>query len=174
MPECNGRRFNSDTLDIVYKEKSIADVLEMDIDEAIELFGDHDKIYRILKTLRDVGLDYIKPGQSVLTLSGGEAQRIKLARELSKSGSGKTFYILDEPTAELHFEDTEHLLRLLYHITDAGNTVIVIEHNMDIIRNADWIIDLGPEGGDEGGTVVACGTPEDVRNCINSYTGRFL
>jgi excinuclease ABC subunit A len=173
-PECEGRRFNRQTLEITYKGKSIADVLDMDVQEAIEFFADKPKIIRILQMLRDVGLDYVKLGQSAITLSGGEAQRVKLAKELSRVDTGRTLYILDEPTTGLHFADIQKLLDVLHRLTDAGNTVIVIEHNLDVIKAADWIIDLGPEGGDAGGYVVAWGTPEDVAGVAESYTGQFL
>ena len=172
--ECNGQRFNNRTLEIKYKNRSIADVLDMDVQEALELIADHPKIVRILQTLREVGLDYIKLGQSALTLSGGEAQRVKLAKELSRADTGRTLYILDEPTTGLHFADIQKLLDVLHRLTDAGNTVIVIEHNLDVIKTADWIVDLGPEGGDEGGYIVAQGTPEEVAQVRESYTGRFL
>jgi excinuclease ABC subunit A len=172
--ECGGKRFNRQTLEITYKGKSIADVLDMDVQEALEFFANHPKIMRILQTLHDVGLDYIKLGQSALTLSGGEAQRVKLAKELSRVSTGDTLYILDEPTTGLHFADIQKLLDVLHRLTDAGNTVIVIEHNLDVIKTADWIIDLGPEGGDEGGYIVAQGTPEEVTQVEGSYTGQFL
>ena len=172
--ECNGRRFNRQTLSVEYKSKNIADVLDMDIQEALKFFWDHPKIRRILQTLHDVGLDYIKLGQSALTLSGGEAQRVKLAKELSRVATGRTIYLLDEPTTGLHFADIQRLLDVLHRLVDAGNTVIVIEHNLDVIKTADWIIDLGPEGGDNGGYIVAEGTPEEVSQNETSYTGRFL
>lgn len=146
----------------------------MDVQEALAFFADHSRITRILQTLHAVGLDYIKLGQSATTLSGGEAQRIKLARELSRVATGRTLYILDEPTTGLHFADIQRLLDVLHKLVDAGNTVIVIEHNIDVIKTADWIIDLGPEGGDAGGRVIAQGTPEDVAKAEESYTGRFL
>jgi len=146
----------------------------MDVQEALTFFEHHPKIQRILQTLHDVGLDYIKLGQSALTLSGGEAQRVKLAKELSRVATGKTVYILDEPTTGLHFADIQRLLDVLHRLVDSGNTVIVIEHNLDVIRTADWIIDLGPEGGDKGGYIVAEGTPETVANVENSHTGKFL
>ncbi len=172
--ECGGKRFNRQTLEITYKGKSIADVLDMDVQEALGFFANHPKIMRILQTLHDVGLDYIKLGQSALTLSGGEAQRVKLAKELSRVDTGRTIYILDEPTTGLHFADIQKLLDVLHRLTDAGNTVVVIEHNLDVIRTADWIIDLGPEGGDEGGTLVAQGAPEAVARVEASYTGQHL
>ncbi|MDP8248777.1 MAG: excinuclease ABC subunit UvrA [Candidatus Tritonobacter lacicola] len=172
--ECDGRRFNRRTLEVKYKGRSIADVLDMDVEEALELFAGHRGIARILQTLREVGLGYVKLGQSALTLSGGEAQRVKLAKELSRVDTGRTIYILDEPTTGLHFADIQKLLDVLHRLTGAGNTVIVIEHNLDVIKTADWIIDLGPEGGDEGGYIVARGTPEEVARVQESYTGQFL
>ncbi len=172
--ECNGRRFNHETLQITFKGKTIADVLDMDVQEALEFFENHPKIHRQLQTLHDVGLDYIKLGQSALTLSGGEAQRIKLAKELSKVATGRTIYILDEPTTGLHFQDVQKLLDVLHRLVDAGNTVIVIEHNLDVIKTSDWIIDLGPEGGGGGGRIIAQGTPETVAANPDSYTGHFL
>jgi excinuclease ABC subunit A len=171
---CKGSRFNRETLQIRYKGKNIADVLDMDVDEALEFFGNVPKIQRILQTLVDVGLGYIKLGQSATTLSGGEAQRVKLAKELARVSTGDTVYILDEPTTGLHFADIQKLLDVLHRLTDAGNTVIVIEHNLDVVKTADWIVDLGPEGGDEGGRIVALGTPEEVSQLEMSYTGRFL
>ncbi len=172
--DCNGHRYNRETLQVRYKTKTIADVLEMDVQEALEFFENHPKIYRTLQTLHDVGLDYIKLGQSALTFSGGEAQRIKLAKELSKRSTGKTVYILDEPTTGLHFADTQKLLEVLHTLVDQGNTVIVIEHNLDVIKTADYLIDLGPEGGDGGGQIIASGTPEVVAAVAHSHTGRFL
>ncbi len=172
--ECEGKRFNRQTLSITYKGKNIADVLDMDVQEAMEFFANHPEIKRILQTLHDVGLDYIKLGQSALTLSGGEAQRVKLAKELSRASTGKTIYILDEPTTGLHFADIQRLLDVLHRLVDSGNTVIVIEHNLDVIKTADWIIDLGPEGGDKGGYVIAAGTPEQVAQMETSFTGKFL
>ena len=171
---CEGTRFNRQTLAVTYKGKNIAEVLDMDVQEALEFFQNYPNIRRILQTLHDVGLDYIKLGQSALTLSGGEAQRVKLAKELSRVDTGKTLYILDEPTTGLHFADIQRLLDVLHRLTDAGNTVIVIEHNLDVIRTADWVIDLGPEGGDNGGYIVAEGTPEEVAQIEASHTGRFL
>jgi excinuclease ABC subunit A len=171
---CNGRRFNHQTLEVKYKGKSIADVLDMDVQEALPFFENHRKINRILQTLHDVGLDYIKLGQSALTLSGGEAQRVKLAKELSRVDTGRTIYILDEPTTGLHFADIQRLLNVLHRLTDAGNTVIIIEHNLDVVKTADWLIDLGPEGGDAGGYIVAQGPPEKVTQMSESYTGQFL
>ena len=171
---CKGKRYNRETLEVHYKGKSIADVLDMTVDDAMELFSEFPRILRHLQTLHDVGLGYIRLGQQATTLSGGEAQRVKLSTELSKVGTGKTLYILDEPTTGLHFEDIRMLLSVLDKLVDKGNTVIVIEHNLDVIKTADWIIDLGPEGGDEGGEIVAEGTPEQVTANHNSYTGLFL
>ncbi|MFO1004776.1 MAG: excinuclease ABC subunit UvrA [Planctomycetaceae bacterium] len=173
-PVCEGKRFNHETLEVKYKEQSIADVLDMDIQEALELFKNHPKISQLLKTLHDVGLDYLKLGQSSPTLSGGEAQRIKLARELGKRSTGKTLYLLDEPTTGLHFADVKKLLEVLHGFVDAGNTVVVIEHSLDVIKTADWVIDLGPEGGAGGGEIVCVGTPEEIAACDASYTGRAL
>ncbi len=172
--QCQGKRFNDETLEIRYKGKSIADVLDMSVSQALELFDAVPSIKRKLSTLMDVGMDYIKLGQSATTLSGGEAQRTKLARELSKRSTGKTLYILDEPTTGLHFEDISKLLKVLHHLVDQGNTVLVIEHNMDIIKSADHLIDLGPEGGNDGGRIVAVGTPEEIARCESSHTGRYL
>ena len=175
MQRLQGQRFNRETLQIRCKGKNIAEVLDMDVDEALAFFGsDPARCSRILQTLSDVGLGYIKLGQSATTLSGGEAQRVKLAKELARVSTGDTVYILDEPTTGLHFADIQDLLDVLHRLTDAGNTVIVIEHNLDVIKTADWMIDLGPEGGDEGGLVIAEGTPEKVAACEASYTGRFL
>jgi excinuclease ABC subunit A len=171
---CEGRRFNRQTLGITYKGRNIADVLDMDIQEALGFFENHADIRRILQTLHDVGLDYVKLGQSALTLSGGEAQRVKLAKELSRISTGDTVYILDEPTTGLHFADIQRLLDVLHRLTDAGNTVIIIEHNLDVIKTADWLIDMGPEGGEAGGYIVAEGTPEQVAALPHSYTGQFL
>jgi excinuclease ABC subunit A len=172
--QCQGRRFNDETLEIKYKGRSIADVLEMTVSQAFEVFDAVPKIKRKLKTLIDVGMDYIRLGQSATTLSGGEAQRTKLARELSKRSTGRTVYILDEPTTGLHFDDINKLLIVLHRLVDEGNTVIIIEHNMDMIRSADHIIDLGPEGGDEGGNLVAQGSPEEITRVTGSYTGQYL
>jgi excinuclease ABC subunit A len=171
---CHGHRYNKETLEVRFKGKSISDVLEMSVEEALEFFAKIPKIRRRLQTLHDVGLDYIKLGQPATTLSGGEAQRVKLAAELSKVATGKTLYILDEPTTGLHFADIEKLLEVLQRLVDSGNTVLVIEHNLDVIKQADWIVDLGPEGGDEGGEVIATGTPEDVAEVQESATGQFL
>jgi excinuclease ABC subunit A len=171
---CHGRRFNEATLAVKYNGLSVADVLELTVDEALQLFKNHPNLRRSLETLADVGLGYIALGQSSPTLSGGEAQRVKLSRELSKRSTGRTLYILDEPTTGLHFEDIRKLLRVLDRLVEGGNTVVVIEHNLDVIKTADWVIDLGPEGGDGGGRIVAEGTPEDVGTVKGSYTGRFL
>ena len=171
---CHGRRYNRETLEVHFKGKSIADVLEMSVEEALQFFVKIPKIRRRLQTLHDVGLDYVKLGQPATTLSGGEAQRVKLAAELSKIATGRTLYILDEPTTGLHFADIEKLLEVLQRLADAGNTVVVIEHNLDVIKQADWIIDLGPEGGEEGGEVLAVGTPEQIAQVEASHTGRYL
>jgi len=171
---CGGKRFNDATLRVTFKGKNIAEVLDLSVTEAHELFQHHREIARILGTLEDVGLGYIKLGQPSPTLSGGEAQRIKLSRELARVGTGRTLYILDEPTTGLHFEDVKKLLHVLDRLVDAGNTVVVIEHNLDVIKCADWIIDLGPEGGNGGGEIVAQGTPEQVAKINASHTGRFL
>jgi excinuclease ABC subunit A len=171
---CGGKRYNRETLEVRFKGKSIAEVLEMSVEEALKFFSKIPKIRRRLQTLHDVGLDYIKLGQPATTLSGGEAQRVKLAKELSKVATGKTLYILDEPTTGLHFADIEKLLEVLQRLVDAGNTVLVIEHNLDVIKQADWVVDLGPEGGEAGGEVIATGTPEQVADVEESYTGRFL
>jgi excinuclease ABC subunit A len=171
---CGGRRFNKETLEVRYKGKNIHEVLEMSVEQALEFFSQIPKIKRKLKTLKSVGLEYVKLGQSALTLSGGEAQRVKLSLELSKRSTGKTLYILDEPTTGLHFVDIKRLMEVLDRLVDKGNTVILIEHNLDVIKVADHIIDLGPEGGDGGGEIVAAGTPEQVSSCSRSHTGRFL
>lgn len=171
---CKGKRYNRETLEVKYKDKSIYDVLEMTVDEGVEFFRNYPGIYRKLQTLSDVGLGYIKIGQSSTTLSGGEAQRVKLATELARRDTGKTLYILDEPTTGLHSADVDKLKDVLTKLVDAGNTVVVIEHNLDIIKTADYVIDLGPEGGDGGGTIVATGTPEEIAACPESYTGQFL
>jgi excinuclease ABC subunit A len=172
--QCHGKRYNRETLDIRFKGKTISDVLEMSVEEALAFFKAIPKIKRRLQTLHDVGLDYIRLGQSATTLSGGEAQRVKLSSELSKVATGSTLYILDEPTTGLHFADVQRLLDVLNRLVDAGNTVVVIEHNLDVIKTADWIVDLGPEGGEEGGRVVVAGTPEEVAAVEESYTGQFL
>ena len=171
---CKGRRYNRETLEIKYKGKSIYDVLEMTVDEGLEFFSSLPRIARKLKTLQDVGLGYIKIGQPATTLSGGEAQRVKLATELSRRSTGRTIYILDEPTTGLHIADVHKLIEVLQKLVDGGNTVVVIEHNLDLIKTADYIIDLGPEGGDGGGEVIACGTPEQVAENPHSYTGQYL
>ncbi|MDP2090419.1 MAG: excinuclease ABC subunit UvrA [Candidatus Gracilibacteria bacterium] len=171
---CNGKRYNSETLQIKYKGKSIADILDMTVEEGLDFFSKHSKIKKILKVLDEVGLGYIKLGQSSVTLSGGEAQRIKLATELSKRSTGKTFYILDEPTTGLHFQDVDKLLNILHSLVDIGNSVLVIEHNMDVIMNADHIIDIGPDGGDKGGELLVAGTVEEVKNCNKSFTGKAI
>ncbi|HEY0178853.1 MAG TPA: excinuclease ABC subunit UvrA, partial [Dokdonella sp.] len=171
---CHGKRYNRETLEITYKGHTIADVLDMTVEDAFKLFEPVPVLARKLETLIDVGLAYIKLGQSATTLSGGEAQRVKLSRELSKRDTGRTLYILDEPTTGLHFHDIEQLLRVLHRLADDGNTVVVIEHNLDVIKTADWIVDLGPEGGERGGTIIATGTPEQIASTPASYTGRFL
>ena len=171
---CKGKRYNRETLEVKYKGKTIADILAMTVDEAVEFFENIPKIYRRLKVLQDVGLGYIQLGQPAPTLSGGEAQRVKLATELSRRSTGKTLYILDEPTTGLHKEDVKHLLTVLNRLVDNGNTVLIIEHNLDIIKSADHIIDLGPEGGEQGGEIIVTGTPEQVAVCEHSYTGRYL
>ena len=171
---CKGARYNRDTLDITFKGKNIAEVLDMSCEEAADFFSNQPVIARHMQTLVDVGLGYIKLGQPAPTLSGGEAQRIKLASELARRSTGRTLYVLDEPTTGLHFEDVRKLLGVLARLVEQGNTVIVIEHNLDVIKTADWIIDLGPEGGDGGGKVVTTGTPEQVAKCPDSYTAKFL
>ena len=171
---CGGKRYNRETLEVKYKGRSIADVLDMTVDEGLEFFSAIPKIAKKLQTLADVGLGYVKIGQPATTLSGGEAQRVKLATELSKRATGRTVYILDEPTTGLHADDVSRLLQVLNRLVDGGNTIIVIEHNLDVIKTADHIIDLGPEGGDKGGTLVACGTPEEIAGCEESYTGKYL
>ena len=171
---CKGKRYNRETLEVRYKGKNIYDVLEMTVDEALPFFENIPKLYNRLKTLEEVGLGYVKLGQSSTTLSGGEAQRVKLATELSKRSTGKTIYILDEPTTGLHSYDVQRLIDVLQKLVDAGNTIVVIEHNLDVIKTADHIIDLGPEGGDGGGTIVCTGTPEEVAACPGSYTGQYL
>jgi excinuclease ABC subunit A len=171
---CSGKRYNRETLEVKFKGKSIFDVLEMTVDEGVEFFSQQPKIHRKLKTLSDVGLGYIKIGQSATTLSGGEAQRVKLATELSRRSTGKTIYILDEPTTGLHSADVHRLINVLNMLANAGNTVLVIEHNLDMIKTADYIIDLGPEGGKGGGTIVCTGTPEQIAECEASYTGKYL
>jgi excinuclease ABC subunit A len=171
---CNGKRYNRETLEIKYKGKTIADVLDMTVEEAVEFFENIEPIRRRLQTLYDVGLGYIRLGQPATTFSGGEAQRIKISKELGKRSTGETLYLLDEPTTGLHFADIKKLLEVLHRLREDGNTVIVIEHNLDVIKSADYLIDLGPEGGEKGGEVVATGTPEEVAQNENSYTGKFL
>ena len=171
---CEGKRYNRETLEVKYKGKSIYDVLDMTVEEALEFFKNVPSIERKIQTLYDVGLSYVKLGQPSTELSGGEAQRIKLATELSKRSTGKTIYILDEPTTGLHFADVHRLIEILRRLSDGGNTVVVIEHNLDVIKTADYIIDMGPEGGDGGGTVIAKGTPEEVAKVKGSYTGQYV
>jgi excinuclease ABC subunit A len=171
---CGGRRYNRETLEILWKGHDISDVLEMSVEEALGFFENQPKIVRVLQTLYDVGLGYVRLGQPATTLSGGEAQRIKLSSELGRRSTGRTFYILDEPTTGLHFEDIRKLLQVLQRLVDAGNTVVVIEHNLDVIKSVDHVIDLGPEGGSGGGRVLAIGTPEEVAQVGESYTGKFL
>jgi excinuclease ABC subunit A len=172
--ECGGKRYNRETLEVRYRGKSISDVLDMSIEDAVDFFENIPSIYRKIKTLKDVGLGYITLGQSSTTLSGGEAQRVKLATELSKKDTGNTFYILDEPTTGLHFEDINVLLGVLQLLVDKGNTVLVIEHNLDVVKVADYVVDLGPEGGSGGGNIVFAGTPEGLAKCKESFTGKFL
>jgi len=171
---CRGQRYNRETLEVRYGGKNIAEVLAMTVDEALEFFENIPALARRLRTLAEVGLGYLQLGQSATTLSGGEAQRVKLSSELSKVATGRTLYLLDEPTTGLHFADTQRLLQVLVRLRDAGNSVVVIEHNMDVVKSADHIIDLGPEGGDAGGRVVASGTPEAVSGCPESHTGVYL
>ena len=172
--QCKGKRYNRETLEIIWRNKSISDVLEMTVSEGLEFFKAVPSIKDKLETMNKVGLGYIKIGQQATTLSGGEAQRIKLSKELSKRATGKTIYILDEPTTGLHFEDIRKLLEVLDQLVSYGNTVIVIEHNLDVIKTADWIIDLGPDGGDKGGEIIAQGTPEELIKINSTYTGQFL
>jgi excinuclease ABC subunit A len=172
--ECKGRRYNRETLEIKYRGKSIAEMLEMTVEQALELVENFPPIAWKLRTLKEVGLGYIKLGQSATTLSGGEAQRVKLARELARRGTGRTLYILDEPTTGLHFEDVRRLLEVLAKLVDQGNTIVVIEHNLDVVKSADWVIDLGPEGGAGGGKVIATGPPEEVAHEAKSATAEFL
>jgi excinuclease ABC subunit A len=172
--ECNGKRYNRDTLEVRYKGKNIAEVLDMTVAEALDLFSNIPQVQKKLQTLHDVGLDYLHLGQFATTLSGGEAQRVKLATELSGRSTGKTLYLLDEPTTGLHFDDIKKFLNVLNRLADTGNTVIVIEHNLDVIKVADHIIDLGPEGGDLGGYIVAEGTPEEISKAAKSFTGDYL
>ena len=171
---CKGKRYNRETLEVKYKGKNIHDVLDMTVDEGLAFFANLPKLRRKLETLSSVGLGYLKIGQSSTTLSGGEAQRVKLATELARRSTGKTIYILDEPTTGLHFADVDKLIEILRRLAEGGNTVVVIEHNLDVIKIADHIIDLGPEGGDGGGNIVVTGTPEEVAQCEASYTGRYL
>jgi len=171
---CKGKRYNRETLEVRFRGLSVADVLDLTVEDALAFFENQPRIYQKLHTLNDVGLGYIHLGQSATTLSGGEAQRVKLATELSKRDTGRTFYILDEPTTGLHFEDVRMLLDVLHRLVERGNTVLVIEHNLDVIKTADWIVDLGPDGGLRGGAVVASGTPEQVASVKESYTGQFL
>ena len=172
--QCKGTRFNNETLQITYKGKNIADVLDMPVEEALKFFENFPIIIRFLRTLSDVGLGYMKLGQASTTLSGGEAQRVKLSSELGKTSTGQTLYLLDEPTTGLHFADIHNLLNVLQRLCDKGNTVLVIEHNLDVVKMADYIIDLGPEGGDEGGKVVATGSPEEIVKNSKSYTAKYL
>ncbi len=172
--ECKGRRYNRETLQVRYRGKNIADILAMRTDEALEFFTDIPSIHRKLKTLYDVGMGYVQLGQPATTLSGGEAQRIKLSKFLSRPATGQTLILLDEPTTGLHFADIKKLLEVLHKLVDLGNTVLVVEHQLDVVKTADWVIDLGPEGGDEGGYLIAEGSPEEVAGCENSYTGRYL
>ena len=171
---CDGKRYNRETLEVKYKGKSIYDVLDMTVEDAVDFFENVPSVRRKIETLNDVGLSYIKLGQPSTELSGGEAQRIKLATELSKRSTGKTIYILDEPTTGLHFADVHKLVDILHKLAEGGNTVVVIEHNLDVIKTADYIIDMGPEGGDRGGTVIAKGTPEEVARVKKSYTGQYV
>ena len=171
---CKGKRYNRETLEVKYKGKSIYDVLEMTIAEALEFFAPLPRLANKLQTMVDVGLGYVKLGQPSTQLSGGEAQRVKLATELSRRATGRTLYVLDEPTTGLHMADVERLNEVLHRLADAGNTLVIIEHNLDVIKTADYVIDMGPEGGDRGGTVVATGTPEEVAKVENSYTGQYL
>ena len=171
---CKGKRYNRETLDVIFKGKSIADVLDMTVDEATDFFRAVPRVRNVLETLQQVGLGYIHVGQQATTLSGGEAQRVKLAKELSKRATGRTLYILDEPTTGLHFHDVAKLLDVLHSLVETGNSVVVIEHNLEVIKTADWIIDLGPEGGDGGGEIVAAGPPEAMVKEKRSYTGKFL
>ncbi|MDO4571993.1 MAG: excinuclease ABC subunit UvrA, partial [Clostridia bacterium] len=171
---CGGKRYNRETLEVHYKGKTIHDVLEMTCEEALRFFSPLPKLRRKLETLNDVGLGYVKLGQPSTQLSGGEAQRVKLATELSRRDTGRTLYVLDEPTTGLHTDDVKRLLEVLERLVETGSTVLVIEHNLDVIKTADYVIDLGPEGGDAGGTLVACGTPEEIAAAENSYTGQFL
>jgi len=171
---CSGHRYNRETLEIKFKGKTIAEILEMTVEDALEFFHAIPKITKKLQTLMDVGLSYITLGQNATTLSGGEAQRVKLSKELSKSDTGQTLYILDEPTSGLHFHDIKQLLLVISRLRDRNNTIVIIEHNLDVIKTADWVVDLGPEGGNKGGEIIAFGTPEMVSQSANSFTGKFL
>jgi excinuclease ABC subunit A len=171
---CKGKRYDRETLEVKYRDKSIADVLDMTVEEAASLFKAVPSIREKMETLKRVGLDYVHVGQQATTLSGGEAQRVKLSKELSRRSTGRTLYILDEPTTGLHFHDVKKLLEVLHELVDQGNTVVVIEHNLEVIKTADWVIDLGPEGGDGGGEIVATGTPEEIVRSARSHTGAFL
>ena len=172
--KCNGKRYNSETLEIKLNKKDISDILDMTVEEALVFFNNYPRIYKKLMVLSEVGLGYIKLGQSAITLSGGEAQRIKLAKELIRPDTGHTLYVLDEPTTGLHNYDVKNLLKVLDRLKDKGNTLIIIEHNLDVIKTADWIIDLGPEGGNGGGNVIGYGTPEELAKIKSSYTGKYL
>jgi excinuclease ABC subunit A len=171
---CHGHRYNRETLEVMFRGKNIADVLDMTVEEAADFFKAVPPIRDKMETLKRVGLGYVKVGQQATTLSGGEAQRVKLSKELSRRATGKTLYILDEPTTGLHFEDIKKLLEVLHELVDQGNTVVVIEHNLDVIKTADWLVDFGPEGGDGGGEIVGSGTPEQVAAVPDSWTGRYL
>ena len=171
---CHGQRYNRETLEVLFRGKSIAEVLDMTVEEAAEMFKAVPPIRDKMETLKRVGLGYIKVGQQATTLSGGEAQRVKLSKELSRRATGRTLYILDEPTTGLHFEDTRKLLEVLHELADQGNTVVVIEHNLDVVKTADWVLDFGPEGGDGGGEIIAVGSPEDIAANEASWTGRYL
>ena len=171
---CGGKRFNSETLNIRYKKHNIAEILDMTVNQAVEFFDAVPQLKRKLTTLQEVGLGYIKLGQPATTLSGGEAQRVKLASELCRIPRGHTMYILDEPTTGLHLADVDQLLKVLFRLRDMGNSVLVIEHNLDVIKTADYVIDIGPEGGDKGGKLIVSGTPEEVSDCSESHTGRYL
>ena len=172
--QCHGTRYKDETLEVTYKDKNIADILDMTFDEAADFFKNINSIKRKISTIQEVGLGYLKLGQPSNTLSGGESQRLKISRELVKKINGRILYILDEPTTGLHFYDIDKLIKVLRKLVDMGNTVVTIEHNLDVIRNSDWVIDLGPEGGDKGGEIVATGTPEDITKVAKSYTGQYL
>ena len=171
---CKGKRYNNATLEVLYKNKNISEVLDMTVEEAYTFFDSVPTIKRKLKTLIDVGLSYITVGQNATTLSGGEAQRVKLAKELSKKDTGQTLYIFDEPTTGLHFHDVNQLLKIIHQLRDKGNTIIIIEHNLDVVKTADWIIDMGPDGGVKGGEVIGAGSPEKIATLKKSYTGKYL